>query len=303
MQYYLAPMEGITTYIYRNAYAHHFGDIDTYFTPFLASKKMNTKEVRDIHPDNNAGLDVVPQILTNHADEFLAIAAKIAEFGYTHVNLNLGCPSGTVTAKKRGAGFLCIPDELDTFLSEIFDQCPLSISIKTRLGYADLNEWEHLLQIFTKYPVKELMIHTRLREEFYTGKTHPECFAYAKQIVDGRFPLCYNGDIGSREDISAIPAISDSNVMIGRGLLCNPGFLSAKKDKQTLLAFHDEILTNYQSIMSGDSPVLFKMKDLWTYMSTGFTDSDRYLKKIRKANRITEYQSVVNALFREQELR
>lgn len=154
MLYYAAPMEGITTYIYRRAHARFYGGIDKYFTPFIAGKKMTTREVRDILPENNAGVALVPQILTNKAADFLEIADRLAAYGYDTVNLNLGCPSGTVTAKKRGAGFLGEPESLDAFLYEIYEKCPLQISIKTRLGISDLKEWERLLDIYARYPVQ-----------------------------------------------------------------------------------------------------------------------------------------------------
>lgn len=344
MQYYLAPMEGITTYIYRNAYARYFGHIDKYFTPFIASKKMNAKEVRDILPENNAGLEVVPQILTNRVDDFLAITDKIASYGYQSVNLNLGCPSGTVTAKKRGAGFLSVPEALDAFLYEIYEKCPLHISIKTRLGISDLSEWDTLLDIYAKYPIEELIIHTRLQQEFYTGKTHPEAYAKAQNSEYSHrhsssgngMLLCYNGEITSAaglnaliSELAALHAAAPDAIMLGRGIIRNPGLAGQLRawahtpdsplaspvhdtDSKTCrsrvdtariwLDFHNEILENYREIMSGDLPVLFKMKDLWTYMSQSFTDSEKYLKKIRKANRISEYEIIVNALFREQEL-
>lgn len=321
MQYYLAPMEGITTYIYRNAYARYFGHMDKYFTPFIASRKMNTREVRDILPENNEGIEVVPQILTNKADDFLAIAEKIASYGYQTVNLNLGCPSGTVTAKKRGAGFLSVPDKLDAFLYEIYESCPLRISVKTRIGIYDLTEWDTLLEIYAKYPLEELIIHTRLQQEFYTGKPHPEAYAKAQHRLQhacsGGICLCYNGDIASphslhilKSELAALNAAVPDAVMLGRGILQNPGLAGQlraqcetfKNTKQIWLDFHNEIFENYRKIMSGDLPVLFKMKDLWTYMSQSFTDSGKYLKKIRKADRISEYEIAVNALFREQEI-
>lgn len=148
MKLYLAPMEGITTYIYRNAYNRYFGGIDKYFTPFIASRKLNRRELNEILPEHNEAIEVVPQILTNRADEFLQIARKIAGYGYRTVNLNLGCPSGTVTTRKRGAGFLSVPDELDNFLYEIYEKSPIHISIKTRIGVESVDEWEHLLAIY-----------------------------------------------------------------------------------------------------------------------------------------------------------
>ena len=364
MQYYLAPMEGITTYIYRNAYAKYFGGIDKYFTPFISdknfitdksffcdknficdknsitdknmSKSLTARELRDILPENNVNIPLVPQVLTNHAGRFLAVAKEIAAYGYDTVNLNLGCPSGTVTAKKRGAGFLSVPDELDAFLYEIFARCPLQISVKTRLGVSDLSEWDRLLEIYAKYPIHELIIHTRLQQEFYTGKTHPEAYTRAIERLqaDGtarnhHIPLCYNGDIvsaGSLKDVltaidtSAVSTSISGNgtaegidadrIMIGRGIIQNPALAGQLQSvspgspvpKETWHAFHNEILDGYTKIMSGDSPVLFKMKDLWTYMSRSFTSPEKYLKKIRKANRIADYVCAVDALFREQDI-
>lgn len=401
MHYYLAPMEGITTYIYRNAYAHYFGGIDKYFTPFVSDKNFvsdkdlsagpnnsrhkNTREIRDILPENNTGITLIPQIMSNDAPRFLAAAAKIASYGYDTVNLNLGCPSGTVTARKRGSGFLSVPDELDAFLSEIYDKCPIKISIKTRLGISELAEWDRLIQIYAKYPIDELIIHTRLQQEFYAGKTHPECFAAAlSPFRTAGISLCYNGDIVSAESLRAAfyeirqsynsaentgaanngiadtapsPATAHDKdagmpdrVMIGRGILQNPGLIRQLRSadsgcsglsndsgsqaksaasfhddihapaagtthhdtdtskaasfsetayRETLRAFHDEILDGYVRIMSGDSPTLFKMKDLWTYMSRNIPGAEKQLKKIRKANRLTEYTAAVDGLFRE----
>lgn len=307
MYYEMAPLEGITTYIYRNAYAHCFGHIDTYYTPFIASKKMNSKELRDVLPEHNEGIEVIPQILANKVDVFLSIARKLSSFGYQTVNLNLGCPSGTVTARNRGSGFLSVPDELDAFLAEIFEKCPLDISIKTRIGVSDVSEWEHILEIYKKYPVKELIIHTRLQKEFYKGTPHMEAYQKAADMTD--FLLCYNGDITSEASLQkltdTIPDIS--HVMIGRGLIQDPGLVCRLKglpapDVSVYQEFFHEVLDGYCSIMSGDQPVLFKMKDIWTYFSRSFTNPDKYLKQIRKSRNINEYQIAVDRIFHEQKL-
>lgn len=318
MKYYLAPMEGITTYIYRNAYNHYFGGIDKYFTPFIASKKMNRRELNEILPEHNEGIDVVPQILTNRADEFLQITNKIAEYGYQTVNLNLGCPSGTVTARKRGAGFLSVPDELDNFLYEIFDKSPLKISIKTRIGIASIEEWDRILEIYKKYPIEELIIHPRLQKELYKFTPHEEAYLTAVNELGDTIPLCYNGDITSQESYDKLKnTVGKINcVMIGRGILRNPALISELKHseakesdsaklftKENLRAFHDEIFAGYAAGMAGETPTLFKMKDLWTYLSESFTESDKHLKKIRKAGGYSEYKIAVNNLFRECELK
>ena len=310
MKYYLAPMEGLTTYTFRMAYHKHYKDFDKYFTPFLANKNLNSRELNEILPEHNEGMHLVPQILTNRSDEFLSIAGRVAEYGYNTVNLNLGCPSGTVVAKKRGSGFLDTPYELDKFLAEIFDKCTLKISIKTRIGIDSTDEWEDLLKIYAKYPLEELIIHPRLQKEFYKGTPHRDAFALASEML--HCPLCYNGDIVSANTLSNLTAEFPQleTVMIGRGLLQRPWLLDSLPGNdltfspctpadtlRALREFHDSLLEGYIKIMSGDQPTLFKMKDFWTFLTQGFPGSEKLLKKIRKANRISEYRIAVNEFF------
>lgn len=307
MKFYLAPMEGITTYIYRNALHHYYGGFDRYYTPFLSNKVLSSKEIRDILPEHNKNLPVIPQILANQPETFLAIAKQLQNYGYTEVNFNLGCPSGTVVAKKRGAGFLDVPSQLDRFLEEVFTKCPLDISIKTRIGIDSAYEWEDLLAIYKKYPIKELIIHPRYQKDFYKGIPHIEAYEQAVDVFKNtKVSLCYNGDITSAEDCYALlkKIPSTEAIMIGRGVLANPELCQTLRDGKhslaltpeklsTFKAFHDEILAGYMDYMSGDQPVLFKMKELWSYMGNYVHTPDKPLKKIRKANRISDYQSVV----------
>lgn len=308
MQIYLAPMEGITTFVYRNALAHYYGGIDKYFTPFLSNKNLSSKEINDVSPEHNKGLWVVPQILTNRAESFLSIAARLADYGYREVNLNLGCPSGTVVAKKRGAGFLSIPDALDLFLEEIFEKCPLDISIKTRIGRESADEWEKLLTIYGKYPLKELIVHPRLQREFYEGTPHVEAFRMAQKMFP-TLPLCYNGDIVSKASYNAVTGrlAPLQRIMLGRGVLTHPTLpmtlkaqsseaITSVEDIKRFQAFHDEILEGYKELMSGDQPVMFRMKELWTYMGRGLGLTDKQIKQIRKCKRIEEYRSIIDRI-------
>lgn len=308
MNLYLAPMEGITTYIYRNALHRHYGGADRYYTPFLSNQSPNSRERRDTLPDNNQGIPVVPQILANQADVFLSIAQKLQALGYKEVNLNLGCPSGTVTAKKRGAGFLSVPDRLDAFLEEIFAKCPLAISVKTRVGMESCQEWEGLLSIYKKYPIKELIIHPRCQKELYNGTPHVEAFQLALETYKGSAtPLCYNGDITSESRFKALlqKAPSTEAVMVGRGALANPELFRLLRGEPPLprlektaafRAFHAEILSGYMGFLSGDQPVLFKMKELWGYMGPYAGAADSLLKQLRKSKRISEYKAIVQAI-------
>ena len=323
MKIAMAPLEGITTYVFRNAYNKYYGGVDRYFTPFLTASHLKGRELREVHPDNNKGLDVVPQILANDSEQFLEIARQLAELGYKEVNLNLGCPSGTVVSKKRGAGLLGDIKMLDEFLNGIYegaDKIGVQISIKTRIGMEFLSEWEDILSVYIKYPIKELIIHPRLRNEFYKGEVHMDAFRKALNIMDasslssadkrsskwGRFHLTYNGDIVDVASYKAVLSeIGDSDIMIGRGLLMNPELANQLQsfdnnpDKKVFKEFIDELVVNYEDEMSGEKQVVQKMKELWVYFAKGLGVSDRRLKELLKVNRLAEYRSIVQMIMSE----
>lgn len=299
MNYYLAPLEGITTYVYRNAFHRYFGPMDGYFTPFIVphkDKRFNTRELKELSLEHNEGLYVVPQLLTNQAEDFLVTANEIANMGYREINLNLGCPSKTVVTKKKGSGFLAFPDELDRFLDAIFSKADFEISVKTRIGKDSADEFTELLRIYNQYPIKELTIHPRVQTDYYNNQPNLDAFEFAYH--ESKNPICYNGDIGSMEDVNALqerfPNLS--SVMIGRGLIANPGMLNGMK-RESLYVFHQMIFEEYIRISSGDRNVLFKMKELWFYMISLFEDAEKIGKKIKKCERLKEYEEVVRILF------
>ena len=310
MKYYLAPMEGITGYIYRNTYEKFFGNIDKYFTPFIVTNKsrsLKTKELRDALPENNKGINIVPQILTNDSEGFITLSGKLQQLGYNEVNLNLGCPAGTVVSKNRGSGFLALREELDRFLDEIFKIDDMKISIKTRIGKDSPEEFYELIKIYNKYPMEELIIHPRTQKDFYGNKPNLEVFKDALALSTN--PVCYNGDIFTAHDnnkfIKAFPEVK--TVMLGRGILANPGLMNEIKnntniDKVVLKDFHDEILNKYIEIFNEDRNAIFKMKELWGYMIYIFSDNKKYAKKIKKSQKLSDYKEAVSSLFMEQEI-
>ncbi len=302
---YFAPMEGVAGYIFRNIYVNFFDDADKYFSPFVVTRPsgiMKNKELRDILPENNEKLFLVPQILANNADGFINAAKQMKELGYEEVNLNLGCPSGTVVSKKRGAGFLRYPDELDEFFDRIYNECDVKISVKTRIGFEKSDEIYRLMEIFNKYPIYELIIHPRTRMDMYKNKPDLTMFGYA--LNESKNPVCYNGDIKTKADFEMIaerfPEID--SVMIGRGILSNPGLFGEIKnkgaiDKETFKKYHQAVFDKFCEVYDGDTFILFKLKELWAYFANDFNDADKYIKKIRKSKKITEYIAAVEKIF------
>lgn len=314
MHIYFAPLEGITTYPYRNLHHKYFGGVEKYFTPFLApgpEQGMSVKEMRDVLPENNAGIPVVPQILTNRAGDFLLASKKLSEMGYREINLNLGCPSGTVTAKKKGSGFLLYPDDLDRFFDEVFSDAAVRngeflVSVKTRIGKNEVEEWPELMQVYNRYPIHELTVHPRIQKEFYKGTPHLDVFTDI--LKESRNPVVYNGDLFTVEKVKEFREKfpTAGTVMIGRGLIRNPALAEMILQEETepeadilprIREFHDALFEHYRETMSGDRNLLFRMKDLWSYMLAEVPDSEKLAKKIRKSQHVPEYLAAVEEVF------
>lgn len=307
MRYYMAPMEGITGYLFRSIHHSCFPPMDKYFTPFLSpteNGKLTPKEFRDVDPEHNQGMPVIPQILTNNAGYFIQTAKTLRSIGYEEVNLNLGCPSGTVVPKGRGSGFLAFPKELDEFLYQIFAALDMKISIKTRIGKEDPEEFEQLLEIYNKYALEELIIHPRVQKDLYKNTPRMETFTWA--LSRSRSPVCYNGDIFRQADrqqvenrFPSLPAM-----MLGRGLVAYPGLLQDLEQdyqKQLLKEFHTRLYDAYKEEYlrsAGPKVVLFKMKEIWCYLFTAFENGDKFGKKIKKAQTLSDYEAAVSAIFR-----
>ena len=319
----LAPMEGITTYVYRNALNRHFGGVDKYYTPFLTASNIKGREKRDVDPVNNDVNILIPQVLVNDAELFLTIAKQLQALGYNEVNLNLGCPSGTVTAKGRGAGFLDKTDELDRFLEQIFDKSPIDISIKTRIGMEFISEWEDIAEIYVKYPAKEIIIHPRVGKELYKGHAHTDIYADMVKRLAPKMPntiFTYNGDITSPEVLDNISKtisstegfngsdasdknIRLSNIMIGRGVIANPALCYEIRNgqkidsfKKRFLAFHEELIENYLIEMNYEDQVVKKMKELWVYLAKGLDLPSKVIKELLKATSLSSYKNCFSVI-------
>jgi tRNA-dihydrouridine synthase len=310
MRLYLAPLEGITGWIYRRALHQCFGGFDKYFVPFIRPNQkghFSAREKKDILPEHNEGMYTVPQILTNSAEDFLRTAEKLSGYGYEEINLNLGCPSKTVAAKGRGAGFLASPEKLDEFLDTVFQKCRMSVSVKTRIGVDDPEEFAGLMEIYNRYPIRELIIHPRLQKDFYKNTPNMEVFSDAISVSSN--PVCYNGDIFSVEDYrkftEKFPRVD--RVMTGRGVLADPALarkIRGGEDagKEELRQFHDIIYEGYCREMSGDRTILYKMKEFWSYLASAFTNYKPYAKKIKKAEKCKTYEQIVDSLFQAEEI-
>ena len=301
MQLYFAPLEGITDSIYRRLHHKYFPGVDRYYMPFFSPtmhRCLTRKEDRELPLASSESFVAIPQIMTKVPEDFLWAARQCADRGYQEVNLNAGCPSGTVVSKGKGSGILADPDGLDRFLERVFTESPIPVSIKTRLGLKEPEEFPRLLEIFNRYPIRELIIHPRVRTDFYKSPVQLDWFAYA--LEHSKLSLCYNGDINSLQDLndmqSKFPTIQ--SFMLGRGLVGDPGMLApGGTDVRTLEKFHDHLLEEYSVCFGSTRNAMFRMKENWHYLSLHFDGGEKLFKSLRKTTDITEYRQITTEIF------
>ncbi|MCR5209967.1 MAG: tRNA-dihydrouridine synthase family protein [Lachnospiraceae bacterium] len=312
-----APMEGITGYIFRNTYNSFFEGIDTFYTPFIPTSqkdKLPAKYKRDIAPENNAGISLIPQLLSKDPVRTAHTAVKICSgYGYGEIDLNCGCPSGTVTANGRGAAMLSDPDSLDAFFETLFMELDRisaegvkvpDISVKTRIGMSFVSEAEDIIKIYNRYPISTLIIHPRLKDEYYGGNVHMDIFS--QMYEESIHPVIYNGDINRAEDYNRI--VRDypdlKAVMIGRGLLKDPALaerikgIRRKEDySHRLKEYIRALCDGYYQVYRDERNTLFKMKEMWSFLADNTKDPEKTLRSIRRADSLGEYKATVNRIF------
>ena len=301
MQYYFAPMEGLTDSVFRRLHHTYFSGVDRYYMPFISPTQHRTltnREARELPLADSVPFAAVPQILTKVAEDFVWAAGQCADRGYTEVNLNLGCPSGTVVSKGKGSGMLADPDNLDRFLDAVFSASPIPVSVKSRLGLTDSQEFPRLLEIYNRYPILELTLHPRVRKAFYSGGVDMEMFAYCAE--NSKNPLCYNGDICGSDDISRIkekfPQVK--SVMIGRGLIGDPGMLTpGGTTVEALEEMFNAMLDEYMVLFGGSRNAMFRLKEHWGMLIHRFEDSEKLGKRLRKTTDLDEYRAITHEIF------
>lgn len=309
-----APLDGITKRVFRRVWHRHFGGADRYFLPFISPTDQHILTPRDRRElENPEGLPQVPQVMAKRAADFLWASEVLADLGYPEVNLNLGCPSGTVTAKGKGSGLLADPDLLDRFLEEVFSGAKVPVSVKTRLGYQTPEEFPRLLEIFSRYPIACLTIHPRVRPEKYWGAVHLDQFALA--AAESRNPLCYNGDLTSVEGVRALEARFPGldAVMIGRGAIADPALFRRLRggpaaSKEELQAFTSELYQAYQDFYAQSAPdgqaapASQRMKEIWFYLIHLFENGERLGGRMRRSRGPRAYEELETQIFQELEL-
>jgi len=305
MKLSLAPIQGMTTAIYRNLYDGIFGGIDTYYSPFITAaemKKAGPSLFKDILPEfNNPGVKVIPQLLGNNGTDFKLFTSVITNMGYKEINWNIGCPFPTVTKKKKGSGLLPYPDMIRKLLDIACADASYTLTVKMRLGLYDTEEGIRVINVLNDYPLGGVIIHARTGMQMYTG--HVDLDSFEALASACRHEVTYNGDIFTVADYthisSSFPNIK--NFMLGRGALYDPFLPSAIKGHlipvdakmSKIRQFHDEIFDYYKTRLSGDKHLCDRMKEFWSYLSIHIDKDGKFMKKIKKCHTTADYLEVV----------
>ena len=305
-----SPLQGFTDFRFRNAFHKYFGGIDTFYSPYI---KINGKLVikgsyeRDILPENNNTLQVIPQIITNDAEEFLFVTKYVQQLGYKELNWNLGCPYPMVAKCGMGSGLISNTSQIEHILKRVHNETDIIVSMKMRMGYENPTEILDVFPILEQYPIKNIAIHARIGKQLYKGGVDLDSFQ--KCLDTSKQKIYYNGDITSVEKFRTMqerfPSID--HWMIGRGLIADPFLPSMIKNNTTeypknkleiFEAFHDTIYQEYDSYLQGPTPIRMKMLGFWEYFSESFSNPQKTYKKIKKAGNSKNYEAAVKEIFK-----
>lgn len=305
MRYDAAPMEGLTDRVWRQAHQQFFGGADRYYAPFISPPENRVpvkKKMAELFPEANPGAPVIPQLLGKDGSCAAWMIGVLRQMGYTEINLNFGCPSGTVTAKGKGAGMLRDLDALDRFLYTVFDEAGGPISVKTRIGVERPEEFGPILEIYNRYPLAELIIHPRVMRQLYRGQADRAAFAAA--LPSCKAPVCYNGDITTPDDLTALAAAWPqlSGLMAGRGLIADPALFRRTRggppaSKEELRAYLAQLYAGYTAAFGSPQAAISRMKAFWHACIGLFEGTEKLEKQLKKLRDPWEYEVTVDQIF------
>ena len=307
---YQAPLQGATDFDFRMALAKSFGGIDKYFIPYLSygkGREIKKSQLREVFPENNRSLPVVPQVLFSDQAELFDLVPILVGYGYQEINLNLGCPYPMATNKGRGAAWLEKPEVLKEILQKLYTKgFPSKFSVKMRAGMTNDQNFKSILEVFNQFPLEEVIFHPRTASQMYDGRANPQLFAEA--ISEVKHPLVYNGDIFSVADLQELKKLlpEQKSWMIGRGLLTNPALAAQLKGevfepkslRKQMREFHDQLLEAYSARLQGDGHIVMKMSQFWVYFSESFENPHKAMKLVKKSSSLLKYNAAVTEIFR-----
>lgn len=302
MEFWLAPLHGITNSQFRNCLNRHIDGLSMAVTPFLAVIDKAQAQVRkwnDIQPENNVGMKIIPQLIGNKPEQFVDTISALQQFGYQRFNWNIGCPSGQVVRHQRGCGLMPQPDRVEAVVRRVVEETDCRFSVKMRLGLRSVDEGLEIIERLNRYPLDFVAVHPRLGVQQYDGM--PDLDTFQKIYKNCRHPLVYSGDITDIESyqkiVSQFPDIQ--SCMLGRGVLKNIFLAEELLQKKSIPIeekdrrfknFYDDFVETMVPVR-GEHGTLSNLKELWHYFAHFFQLSPEKLQHLLRINDLSAFNA------------
>ena len=291
-----APLQGVTDNVWRMAQHEVFGGVTAYYAPFMRVEhgEVRRKDLRDVDPERNQGITLIPQILACQPDHALMMVDALRQMGYRRIDINLGCPFPPIALHRKGSGMLAYPDLVEALFKTLATVEDVEYSVKMRIGWDRNDQWRDILPLMDIIKPVNIAIHPRTGKQQYKGELDMEQFEAL--LAASPWPVVYNGSLRTIEDIEQTiqryPTLAA--VMVGSGLAANPGMFTPDATTDDYRRFHDLLVDGYtEQLNGGEAQLVRHLQDIWQTFLPG--TSHKLFKAIRKSRTLDQYQNAATA--------
>ena len=291
-----APLQGVTDNVWRMAQHSVFGGVDAYYAPFMRVERgeVRRKDLRDVEPDRNAGITLIPQILACQPDHALMMVDALKQRGYSRIDVNLGCPFPPIALHRKGSGMLAYPELAEALFTALAAIDGVEYSVKMRLGWDQPDQWRDILPLMDILKPVNIAVHPRIGKQQYKGDL--DIGQFEALMAASPWPIVYNGGLRTVEDIEAVVSRYPNlaAVMVGSGLAANPGMFAPDATPDDYRRFHDLLVDGYTDQLNGGEAQLVRhLQDIWQTFLPG--TGHKLFKAIRKSRTLDQYQTAASA--------
>ena len=291
-----APLQGVTDNVWRMAQHSVFGGVDAYYAPFMRVERgeVRRKDLRDVEPDRNAGITLIPQILACQPDHALMMVDALKQRGYSRIDVNLGCPFPPIALHRKGSGMLAYPELAEALFTALAAVDGMEYSVKMRLGWDQSDQWRDILPLLDILKPVNIAVHPRIGKQQYKGDL--DIGQFEALMAASPWPIVYNGGLRTVEDIEAVVSRYPNlaAVMVGSGLAANPGMFAPDATPDDYRRFHDLLVDGYTDQLNGGEAQLVRhLQDIWQTFLPG--TGHKLFKAIRKSRTLDQYQTAASA--------
>ena len=296
IQVLAAPLQGVTDNVWRMAQHEVFGGVDAYYAPFMRVERgeIRRKDLRDVDPERNAGITLIPQILACQPDHALMMVEALKQMGYSRIDINLGCPFPPIALHRKGSGMLAYPELAEALFKALAAVDGVEYSVKMRLGWDRNDQWRDILPLMDLIKPVHIAVHPRTGKQQYKGELDMEQFEAL--LATSPWPVVYNGSLRTNADIEEVvgryPDLAA--VMVGSGLAANPGMFAPDATPSDYRRFHDLLVDGYtEQLNGGEAQLVRHLQDIWQTFLPG--TNHKLFKAIRKSRNLDQYQNAASA--------